>query len=278
MIWLILAVASSALISVIMRLSAAKVRDSIAMLVMNYVTCLLVAGAYAGFGNLLPAGAALPRTVFMGTVNGALYLFSFVLLQYNIRKNGVVLSSLFQRLGLLVALAAAMLLFGEMPTGLQTAGFVIALAAIILINTEKGVSFRGAGAGLVALLALGGLGDTMSKAFETWGDPALAPQFLFFTFGTALVLCLLLMLYKKQRPGGWELLFGVLIGVPNFFSARFLLRALEALPAVVVYPTFSVATILAVTLAGVVCFKERMSPRRWVALVIILAALVLLNV
>ena len=46
----------------------------------------------------------------------------------------------------------------------------------------------------------------------------------------------------------------------------------------VVYPTFSVATILVVTLAGVVFFKERLSPRRWAALAIILAALVLLNI
>jgi drug/metabolite transporter (DMT)-like permease len=214
----------------------------------------------------------------MGTVNGALFLCSFVLLQHNIRKSGVVLSSLFQRLGLLVSLAAAVLLFGELPTPLQAAGFVIALGAIVLINTGKGASFGSGGAGLLALLVLGGLGDTMSKVFETWGDSALAPQFLLYTFGAALVLCLALMLYKKQRPGRYELLFGVLIGVPNFFSARFLLRALGSLPAVIVYPTFSVATILVVTLAGVVFFGEKLTRRQWLALGAILAALVLLNI
>ena len=92
------------------------------------------------------------------------------------------------------------------------------------------------------------------------------------------VLCLALMLYKKQRPGRYELLFGVLIGVPNFFSARFLLRALGSLPAVIVYPTFSVATILVVTLAGVVFFGEKLTRRQWLALGAILAALVLLNI
>ncbi len=99
MFYLLLAVASSALISVVMRLSGKKVTGNVAMLAMNYVTCLLVAAAYAGF-DLLPASPALPGTLAMGTVHGALYLCSFVLLQHNIRKSGVVLSSLFQRLGL----------------------------------------------------------------------------------------------------------------------------------------------------------------------------------
>jgi multidrug transporter EmrE-like cation transporter len=49
------------------------------------------------------------------------------------------------------------------------------------------------------------------------------------------------------------------------------------LPAVIVYPTFSVATILVVTLAGVGLFRERLRKLQWVALAVILAALILLN-
>ena len=38
------------------------------------------------------------------------------------------------------------------------------------------------------------------------------------------------------------------------------------------------ATILAVTVAGVACFRERLGRRQWLALGVILAALVLLNI
>ena len=62
-----------------------------------------------------------------------------------------------------------------------------------------------------------------------------------------------------------------------FFSARFLLASLTQLDAVIVYPTYSVATILAVTLAGVAVFRERLHRRQWYALAAILAALVMLN-
>ena len=56
MLYLILAIASSAMVSVIMRLSDRKVTGNIAMLTVNYLMCFLVAALYAGFGNLFPAG------------------------------------------------------------------------------------------------------------------------------------------------------------------------------------------------------------------------------
>ena len=101
--------------------------------------------------------------------------------------------------------------------------------------------------------------------------------FLFFTFATALVLCFALMLTKGQRIGKWEVFFGFLVGIPNFYSSRFLLRALGSLSAVVVYPVYSVGTILVVTLTGLMLFREQLSKRQWAALAMILAALVLLN-
>ena len=67
--------------------------------------------------------------------------------------------------------------------------------------------------------------------------------------------------------------------MPNYLSARFLLLALAAMPdlAVVVYPTFSVGTIIAVTLVGVLAFREKLNVRKLIALGMILGALVLLN-
>ena len=56
-----------------------------------------------------------------------------------------------------------------------------------------------------------------------------------------------------------------------------MLLSLSEIPAVVAYPTYSVGTIVAVTLAGLLLFKEKLSKRQLTALTIILAALVMLN-
>lgn len=278
MLYLILAIASSALVSIIMRLSNRKVTGNIAMLTVNYLMCFLVSAGYAGF-DLFPSSEGLPSALLMGSVNGLLYLGGFVLLQINVRRNGVVLSSTFMKLGLLVSIAVSVIFFHEVPDLLQVIGFCLAVAAIILINFRKESGGEaGFKAGLILMLLAGGMGDAMAKIFEELGDPALESQFLIYTFLVALILCTALMLSKKQHPGKWEVLFGLLIGVPNFFSAKFLLGALEHISAVIVYPVYSVATILVVSLTGVLAFRERLEKRQWIGMGLILVALVLLNV
>lgn len=275
MLYLLLAIFSSATIAVVMRISSRYVKADNTMLAANYVTCLALAALYAGKQLLGPLSAS---TVGMGLMNGGLYLLGFVLLQYNTKKSGVVLSSVFMKLGLLVPIALSVLVFGEKLTAAQGIGFSLALAAVVLINYEKGTSLSGVKLPLLVMLLACGSGDAMSKVFEMYGPVGYGDQFLLYTFASALLLCLVLVLVKKERPERQALLFGVLVGVPNFFSAKFLLMALSHLPAVIVYPTFSVATVLVVTLAGTCLFQERLRKSQWIALAGILVALALLNI
>lgn len=278
MIDLLLAILSSTMISVVMRLSTDKVKGNLSMLATNYLLCLILSAVYAGFRLTAPMEEGFNAVLGMGVVNGALFLSGFLLLQINTRKNGVVLSSIFMKLGLLVSVAISVFCFGEIPTVVQIIGFCLAVGAIILINFEKNAVSVGSKAGLVIMLLAAGAGDAMAKVFETLGPTELSNQYLFVTFAVAMILCVGLVIWKKERPGLAEIGFGILIGIPNFFSAKFLLRSLAELPAVIVYPTYSVATILAVTLGGVLIFRERLGKRQWVALAVILAALVMLNI
>ena len=277
MLYLLLAIVSSALVSIIMRLSTDKVQNNISMLAMNYLMCSAVAAAYTGFGNLFPQTDTLGACLGMGVFQGILYLLSFILLQVNVKKNGVVLPATFMKLGLLVPMGISILLFREIPAPMQIIGFCIATAAILLINLDKSQSAVSFKAGLILLLLINGTGDAMAKVYEEVGDPALSAQFLFYTFAIAFVLCMALVAYKKQKIGGNEIFYGFLVGVPNYFSAKFLLAALNTVPAVITYPTYSVGTILLVTLTGVGFFKEKLGKKQWIGLGIILVALVLLN-
>lgn len=272
MLYLVLAICCSALVSIIMRLSGKKVKSDIAMLAVNYLMCSAVASRFV-WGSQLPGIS----TGALGVVGGVLYLASFVLLQRNVSKNGVVLSSTFMKLGVLVSIAISVLAFGEIPSLLQGLGVVLALGAIILVSgKEEGTA--ASRLGLILLLLIGGMADAMSKIFEELGVKAEESRFLLGTFFTALLLCLGLMLHKKQRPGKWELLFGLLIGIPNYFSSKFFLRSLESVPAVIAFPTYSVGSILAVSAVGVLAFRERLTKRQWLGIGGILAALILLNI
>ena len=277
MIHLILAIISSASVSVLMRLSERHVRNNVSMLALNYLMCALMAGMYAGPANLLAGGDGSGFAASFGAFNGLLYLGSFLLLQWNVRENGVVLPATFMKLGVLVPTLMAIAVFREMPTAAQIIGIAAAIVAIVMIRFERGERRARSGFGLLLLLLGGGATDATSKVYEELGNPAFADRFLLWTFVAALALCVLLCAAKKQRLCGADTFFGLLIGVPNYFSARFLLLSLSSVPAVVAYPTYSVATIVVVTAVGVLLFGERLSRRQVAAMCIILAALVMLN-
>lgn len=281
MFYLIMGILCSSMLSIIMRISEKYVKGNIAMLVCNYIVCALVSAATIGPASIVNAPAGVGTAIAIGIVAGGLYLGGFILLQYNVRKNGVVLSSTFMKLGLLVSTGFSIVVFHERPDILQIVGFAIAIAAIVLINLKDngeekgGKTFRLA---LLIMLVCAGMGDAMSKVFDEVCTPALSDHYLLITFMVAGLLCFGVMLYNKQKIGIKELLFGAAIGVPNYYSSLFVIKALETLDAVVVFPTFSVGCILVVTVVGVFVFKEKLTKKQYTALAMIMVALAMLNI
>jgi len=278
MLNLLLAIASSSLVSIVMRTSEKYTKGNHGMLAVNYVICVIMAAFYTGFGNLFPKAEGIGFTLGLGTCTGILYLVGLLLVQLNIQKNGVVLSSIFQKLGLIVQVLISIIFFKEQPQLIQVLGIIICLVAVVMINFEKGQTAVQFKMGLFLILLSSGFCDVMSKIHEEMGNPALADHFLFYTFGVAMILCIALIIVKKELFGWKDILFGILLGIPNYFSASFLLKALNDIAAVIVFPTFSVATVVVISMTGLLVFKEKLSKKQWMGMGLILVALVFLNI
>lgn len=286
MLYLILAIISSSLVSITMRVGENHVKNNISMLSVNYVICMILATAYTGVENLLQTGEGIGTSIGLGVINGFFYIAGLVLFQNSVKKNGVVLSSIFMKLGIMVPLVISILLFGEKPTLIQIIGFAIAIAAIVLINLKEKETDHTLGRtneksslklGLILVLIGCGMADGMSKVYQELGTDKFEELFLVCTFVMAFVLSVLFVKYKKQRYTKNEIIYGILLGVPNYYSARFLLKALGQIPAVVTYPTFSIGTIAVVTLTGIGVFKEKITKLQMFAIGLIAIAVVLLN-
>ncbi len=276
--YLLLAIICSAMISITMRLSSGKVSGHFSMLAANYLVCSILGALYSDFSLLSAQTEGIPITVGLGILNGVILLSGLMLLQISTRKNGVVLSSLFMKLGLLVPFVVSILFFREVPTWLQGVGFFVAAGAIVLFNLKKDSGPSRFGLGLILLLLASGGCDAIVKVFEALGPASLSNHFLFLSFSVAFLLCLGLVIWKKERFDIKAMLFGSVIGVANFFSSKFILGALTQIPAVVIFPTYSVATMLVVTMSGVLFFKERLNRRQWFAFGAVIAALIMLNI
>lgn len=276
MFYLILAFLASALVSILMRLSENYRKNNLSMLAANYAMCSVMAACFTGPANLFPTADGFGLTLLLGAIGGVCFLGSFMLLQFNIHKNGVVLPTTFMKLGIIIPTLMSVLVFGEKPRLVQAIGIIAAIAAIILMQ-GKGSPAKSTLL-LVMLLVTTGFSNSMSKIFEEIGPSAFSDQFLFYIFFTALVLCACLCILKKQKICLADVLCGFAIGIPNYLSSRFMLLSLAEIPAVIAYPTYSVASIVIVALVGVIFFREKLNRRKIIALGIILAALVLLNV
>lgn len=277
MLYLCLAVLCSSVIAIVMRLSGTKIKNNLCMFAVNYAVCILIARFYTGHVPLLVKADGIGTAVLLGLISGILYLVNFILLQFNTLKNGVVLSSTFMKLGVLVPTIMAIAAFHEIPQFKQIFGFILACLAIVLIHFEKTDQKSSEKIWLIIMLLVSGITDSLSKVYEQYGSPDLKNHFLFYTFIAAFAISLVLMVIKRTPVGKMDVLFGILLGIPNYFSARFLLLSLTELPAIVVYPVCNVATIVVVNICGIIIFHEKLSKKQAIAIGMILLALILLN-
>ena len=280
MAFLLLAVASSAAMTLVMKLLRAQRGNRFALILGNYLTCIALSFAFLPDKHLVVSGS--PLTLRLGLVGGAVFVAGLVSMQSSIRVNGATLSAAFAKLGLIVSLAVGILCFGERPSALQLAGIALVLPALVLINAGDGAGERAERPALLILTLLCcGAGDAMAKVFQQLGESRENALFFFWLFTTAALLSAVLAALERKRTGQrmlpGEFAAGLLVGIPNYFSSYLLLLALERVPSFVAYPLYSTGTIVLVTAVSAVCFGEKPGRRQAAGLVLILAALALLS-
>lgn len=280
MTYLLLAILCTVTISSLMRVLDPFIKNNMTMFTANYIACSVCAVFFLfkdSGADVLKTAVTSPGLGFavgLGLISGVLYLVSFLLMQLNIQKNGVILTSVFGKLGVIVPVFMAMIFFHETPGVLQIIGFVLAITAILFMNGGNKDS-AGSIALLVIMLLVGGITDSTTNIYDKLGNSDLRNVFLTGIFFAAILVSVIGILVKKQKVTWKDFGCGVIIGIPNYFSARFMLYALATVPAVVAYPVYNVAAILIITLIGLLFFKEKLQKRKIVGLLLIVGAIIM---
>jgi drug/metabolite transporter (DMT)-like permease len=134
---------------------------------------------------------------------------------------------------------------------------------------------------LLAVLFTNGMSDSMAKIYSIYGTQSEEPVYFFILFFLASLITLFLLVHETKTNGKKlsfrDLAAGILVGIPNYFSAALLLKALNGIPAFIVYPVFSSGTILIVTFVSSLFFHEKLTRRQAAGVILVLIAIVLLN-
>ena len=284
-IFLLLAIISSASVSLILKQFSEPKGSRFGLFLGNYLVCVCI--AVSGIIRQPAVQAPDGLMLLLGLISGVLFIAGLVGMQSSIHQNGATLTAAFAKLGLVIPLAVSILLYGERPRILQVIGLLLVFAAIFIIH-PVGKGSEGEDAGrisiihLVTVLLVCGSGDAMIKVFEHTGQADNGSMFFLILFGSAGVFTLVFLCreYLKTGRGLYlpEFLAGMVVGVPNYFASALLLKALTKFPAFITYPSYSTGTILLVLIVSSLLFHERISRRTGAGLAVILAALVMLNV
>lgn len=289
MISLILAIFSNSAESIVVRLSEDNLHNRYAITMINYLVAVVMCLFFIDWGKGFGIGGEYNLLLYLGIFNGVLFIAWLWLFQVSVRKNGAPLSATFTKLGVLLPTVGSIVVFAEQPGVVQYVGIAFALAAIVLFNLKPaegcGVAaeqddMKGGGFSLllIVILLIGGMADFNSKIFESLGAAELDGLFLFYTFLVAFIISVGLFLRNNRAVNKNDVKYGVLLGVFNQLTTMLLLWAVMSLPASVVYPVYSVAVILTVSLVNGIIFKEHFSRWQWLAMGLVCVALVCLNI
>jgi drug/metabolite transporter (DMT)-like permease len=308
MVSLAFAVACSVAIGMIFKHAGRRQLDRTALLTVNYAAAVGVAVVLLVLGGRdVQTGLTLTSGIMtLGVATGALLIAGFFALAWATEVAGMSLAIGVMRVSVVVPFLASWLVWGEVPTVPQGIGMGLAMGAFFLLAHRRsapepvpaGASAAPEGeptatwaapsvdwhaAGVLALtFCLGGAVDVSMKAFEEgFGAGNSRVLFLLMAFGVAFLVGAVIVLRRGvQRghwPGGATVAWGVVLGIVNYGSLEFLLRAIRQLPGPFVFPANNIAIMTLAALLGVTIWKEHLSRPNRIGLVLAGVALLLLG-
>lgn len=283
MLDLALSVLFSSLIFVIFKLFSVYKIETLYAIIANYVVACAV-GLWLYTGEV--AITDIPeKPWFLGTFAlGLLFIIVFNLMAATSQRLGVSVASVATKMSLVIPVLVGVFLYREELGLFKIFGILLALVAVYFASVkEQSTAFKRAALLLPFLTFLGsGAIDAALAYFQNeFIAPKELPLFSATVFGSAALVGMLLMILKSfKKPLKINLrnvLGGIGLGVPNYFSIYFLLRALQndALNSASVFTINNVAIVMFSTLLGIALFQEKVSAKNWGGIALAIASILL---
>jgi uncharacterized membrane protein len=217
---------------------------------------------------------------------GALFVSIFFVMAMTAQKNGVSVTSIAGKMSVVVPVIFGIMLYNESVTFLKIVGIIMALIAVYLSSVKEEKSEKNGTLLLPILLFIGsGTIDTLLKYIQenyvADEDVSIFSGSLFGIAGVFAFLILVIKTIKKRASFGYKnIIAGIILGVPNYYSIIFLIRALQNknFESSTLFTINNVAIVVVSTLVGLFFFKEKFSIKNKVGVVMAILGIVLVTI
>ncbi len=284
MIYLILSVCISSSLFVIFKLFDKFQINTFQAIVVNYLTAFCC--GFFFYRDGMTVTEITQRPWILGSVIlGFLFIAIFMVMATTAQRNGLSVASVASKMSVVIPVVFAVIVYQEKLSLLKIAGILLALLAVYLTTVKNdGKSFDRKKLLFPILLFLGsGVIDTAIKYIETkYLADGEVPIFSSTVFGCAFLVGIIVAIIRRDfKITGKTILGGIALGIPNFYSIIFLLKALrpENLgDSSTVFPINNVAIVMLSTIFGIILFKEKLITKNWIGIGIAIVSIAMIAV
>lgn len=272
--YLALSILFSSLIFVVFKLYTKYKVQTIYAIIVNYFIACVVGLLY--YQKPINAFEIPQKSWFWGSILlGMLFILIFNLMAATSQKLGVSVASVATKMSLTIPVLFGVFFYREVLTVLEIIGILLALLAVYFSSLKENKIKAEKWAFALPILVFIGSGtiDTSIKYFQDAHMPE--EEYALFSatvFASAGMFGLLFIGYKSVQQqikiNLKNVIGGVCLGIPNYFSIYFLLKALQhpTWNSASVFTINNVAIVMFSTLLGIVLFKERLTIKNWLGI------------
>ena len=285
MIYLLLSIVFNAVLFVIIKLFARFNIDALQALVVNYFVAFLVGLFF--LDNSLAPKEIINHDWFKGSILlGFVFISTFYATTLTSQRNGLSVASVASKMSVIIPITLGVILYNESLGFVKIIGILLALIAVYFTSKkETGEVQQATSLVFPALVFLGaGTIDASLKYLQTYHVPAsqiglFSTVTFFCAFSVGVLTILFLTIRGQIKFSGRNILGGIALGLPNYFSLYYLVKMLEAkaFQSATLFTIHNISIVLVSTFVGILFFKEKISLRNAFGIGLALFALYLVT-
>jgi len=199
-------------------------------------------------------------------------------------KNGIGDTSIAAKMSMALSMALMIVLYNEPFSTVKLIGIILALIGVVLVSLEKSQkTSKDRSLWMLVVIFFGSVFlDVLLNYSQNYLLKNLSSSlFTAFGFGIAGIIGILVLIFqKKLHQITWKnIVAGVVLGIPNFFSIYLLLLAYETSPLndsdIVAIINISIVSLS--TFIGIIFFKEKFNLQKIIGLAAVLVAIFLIS-
>lgn len=284
MIPLLLSILSSSLIFVIFKLFKRFGIDTFQAIVVNYFTAFTI--GFVLYGDTWnPACLEQTSWMYYAVLCAILFIGLFLVMGKSSQLNGVASTSIAVKMSMAISLIFMIIGYGENVTLLKVIGILLAFVGVYLVSKpSKNVSNQTSALWMLVILFIGSGALDFLLNYVQNTQLSLLQDSLFSAIGfgiagtIGMIILTIQFLRKKAIFSVKNILAGIVLGIPNYFSIYLLLRSYQTTgwDDSTVLAITNVSVVLLSAIIGFTAFRESTTTQKIIGLVSAILAICVL--